>query len=592
MANGATNKIKITEAQIKNAEANNKEVIIQTIDVSLLKSMFIGGCEELAKHYQYIDELNVFPVPDGDTGTNMKITFEGAINVIKGVEYKELFLLGKQFSRGLLMNARGNSGVISSQIFKGFTSGFKEGEFEISIPQFVDCFNNAKQVAYNAVSSPVEGTILTIIRVISEELEKKRNSFTSINAVFKYAIKIGEETLLKTPDMLPELKEVGVVDSGGYGLCKFLHGMYEQIDHRTAEVKRSESDIDLSNVRKSFIPSLKDNNEGFGYCNEFIMTVGSKVEFNQPDKLPFEFENFKSELEKMGDSLVIVIDENIVKVHIHSTKPYEILQFASQFGEFNKVKIENMTMQFLERNPGTTLESLHNKNVNKGFDNLSNDIFVIATVPSLEFADLYQTKFNISTTINTDAIGNPSVQDFIDAIKKTKSSKIFIVLDDSNFALSAIETVKLLPKTVEATLLKANNIVDSYNACLAFDPTKSYEENKKILNRSVGLSKVLKVAKSVKDVQYSHINIAKGEYIGIIEKKIVSSDLNLFDATNKLLDYADAKKYKKAIVFYGENMLANDANTIANTLKQKYAIDAEIINGGQSKHYFIIGLAK
>jgi DAK2 domain fusion protein YloV len=330
-----------------------------SIDAKLLKHMFINGASELAKHYAYIDELNVFPVPDGDTGTNMKITLEGAAAVIKDIEYTDLFQLGKQFSRGLLMNARGNSGVITSQIFKGLTGLFTEGQTEVDVPTFVDCFDNARKVAYAAVSNPIEGTILTVIRVTAEKLMEKKAEFTSIDEVLEFAIKAAEEILSKTPDMLPELKEVGVVDSGGYGLCKILTGMNNALDIEMGKQVSTKSEI--VQPKKTLVSSFKDDNEGFGYCNEFIMTLGSKVDLKQKDKIKFDLTSFKEAMAKLGDCLVVVVDDQLVKVHVHSTKPYEILKFASQYGEFNKVKVENMTLQFLERNPGTTLEELVNK---------------------------------------------------------------------------------------------------------------------------------------------------------------------------------------------------------------------------------------
>jgi DAK2 domain fusion protein YloV len=330
-----------------------------TIDAKLLKHMFINGAQEMAKHYAYIDELNVFPVPDGDTGTNMKITLEGASNAIKDVEYTDLFQLGKQFSRGLLMNARGNSGVITSQIFKGMTGLFTEGQAECDVAQFVDCFDNARKIAYAAVSNPIEGTILTVIRVTAEKLMEKKAEFTSVDEVLDYAIKVAEETLSKSPDMLPELKEVGVVDSGGYGLCKILTGMNNALDIELG--KQVSVKTEIVQPKKTLVSNFKDDNEGFGYCNEFIMTIGSKVDLKQKDKMKFDLTRFKEDMNKLGDCLVVVVDDNLVKVHIHTTKPYEILKYGSQYGEFNKVKIENMTLQFLERNPGTTLEELANK---------------------------------------------------------------------------------------------------------------------------------------------------------------------------------------------------------------------------------------
>jgi DAK2 domain fusion protein YloV len=298
---------------------------ILSINVPLLKHMLIKGVENLAKKYKYIDELNVFPVPDGDTGTNMKITLEGGIDSVKEIDFEDLFMFGKNFNRGLLMNARGNSGVITSQIFKGFFKTIPESKKEINIEDIVECFKGAKEIAYKAVMNPVEGTILTVIRVISEVLLRNKNNIKTIDELMDMVVVTAEETLSTTPNILPELKEAGVVDSGGYGLCRILEGMNEALDQEIGkdviENKEKNPPISQNKINNEKQQKFIDNNEGFGYCNEFIMTLGSKVELNQGNKTKFDLSYFKSQLNKMGDSIVTVVDDNIVKVHIHSPSP-------------------------------------------------------------------------------------------------------------------------------------------------------------------------------------------------------------------------------------------------------------------------------
>jgi DAK2 domain fusion protein YloV len=527
MANSDKESAKTQNKVISKTNKKN-QLILETINVDQLKAMFLQGTEMIAKNFEYIDELNVFPVPDGDTGTNMKITFEEACKVIKHINFESLHTLCKEFKRAVLMNARGNSGVICSQIIRGFANDITENQKVIDITQLVQCFNNAKTIAYNSVTSPVEGTILTVIRMIADGLKKSLNSFKNINDVLEKAIVVGEEALAMTPDLLPELKEVGVVDSGGYGLMRFIEGMYKSFDQ--ADEKKIEKEINNSvkrPVRNTFIPAFVDNNEGFGYCCEFICSLGSKVEYNQKDKSSFDLKKFKSTLEKMGDSLVIVSDENIVKVHIHAISPFKIYEYASQFGEFDKIKIENMTLQFLQRNPGTTLDILHKiKNPNI-FENNDEKQVIIATVPSHEVVKLYSNKLNIDITINVGEIGNPSIQSFIDAVKKSNSKNILIVIDDQNYYLSAQEALKLLPKHINVEIINAKNPVSAYCACLSFIDSNDFNNNAKIMNKAMNEYDVFKISRSIKDVKYKHISIKKNEFIGIIGKKIVASGQTL-----------------------------------------------------------------
>ena len=283
-----------------------------SLNAKILKAMFHSGAKIIENNFEYIDELNVFPVPDGDTGTNLKITTAGAYDTIANLETSDLSLLTKTFARGLLMNARGNSGVIFSQIFKGFASVFKSEQKEASIADFIAAFKIATDFAYKSVATPIEGTILTVIRVVSERLQETSGQFKSIEDLFKFVHIESKIILDKTPDFLIQLKEVGVVDSGGYGLVCFFEGMKRAVlnPNEIVEVKKQDNDSKQQNINKSFV----DNNEGFGYCTEFIMKLGSKVTVDQDDKEKFKEYDFKEHIRKMGDSFVYVKDEDLIKV--------------------------------------------------------------------------------------------------------------------------------------------------------------------------------------------------------------------------------------------------------------------------------------
>jgi DAK2 domain fusion protein YloV len=500
--------------------------IIREADINLFKKMLIYGTNEISNHYEYINELNVFPIPDGDTGTNLKITTQGGIEKINNVNYNDFLILSKQYNHGLLMNARGNSGVIFTQIMRGFTSIFESKQKKIiSIDDFITAFSLAKSAGYSAVSNPVEGTILTVVRIVSEKINTKKSSYKTLNDLFIDIVSIAEEALAKTPTMLKILKDAKVVDSGGYGLVKFLTGMknalFDDDKHvMNNDIKKSVNVVNsaIFNTDEHFI----DNNEGFGYCTEFIITIGAKVAKTQDEKKKFEFNNFKKELEKFGNSIVIINDDKIVKVHIHTIEPYKVLEFAAKFGEFNKIKIENMTEQFLEKKNHA----------------LSNEIRVIATVQTNELKKNYKDKFNIINTIVTNKIGNPSVQNFVEQIENTNSRKIIIVTDDSNIILAAKEASKVFYKKRLISLIECINPIESYIACLAFNNESDYYKNVKNMVKNAKMKKmqVIKIAKSVKNIRFGGTKVEKNDYIGIAGKNILFSSNKICVVIDKILN--------------------------------------------------------
>ncbi|MDR0857122.1 MAG: DAK2 domain-containing protein [Mycoplasmataceae bacterium] len=561
-----------------------------TIDATKLKHMFLVGSQEVAEKQDYINELNVFPVPDGDTGTNMTISCQGASDIIKNTKYTELFTLGKQFSRGLLMNARGNSGVILSQIFKGFSSNFAENQKELDVPSMIVSFEKAKEVAYAAVATPVEGTILTVIRMTSDYLTENAASFKTIDAVLEATVKKSEEVLAQTPEMLKDLKEAGVVDSGGYGLVQFFKGMLKAISLDEGKEYKEEENKEIDK-KKSIVSTFADNNEGFGYCNEFIMTLKSKVTLAQKDKETFDLTDFKKQMGRLGDSMVVVVDDNLVKVHIHSAEPYRILEFASKYGEFNKVKVENMTNQFLERNPGTTLEELVNRT--KTTKHLSTKPQIIATVPSETLSEIFKKTLKAKVTINSEISGNPSIQEFIDAINAAKTSRIIIVLDDTNVVLAAKEAKALVAsKKIECEIISTRDVVASYLVCQAYNPEEDFEENSNEMQKVMKKISYGKISKSVKDIKFSHISVKKDDYIGIVEKKIIVGNTDFEKAAKATIDnIASAiKKKKHATIIAGRDLLQNNLNYIKKYLAESLGLSIEVIDGKQDVYFVSIAI--
>ena len=561
--------------------------------------MFIGGGISIANEFEYINQLNIFPVPDGDTGSNMKITTEGASNSIKNTNFNDLATLGKTYSRALLMNARGNSGVIFSQIMKGFVSSFKPQSNEITLEELNNAFTAAKEQAYKTLSSPIEGTILTVIRMTAKKKKKKTTSIKTVEDLFAEAVKISQEALSKTPEMLEQLKAANVVDSGGYGLCCFIQGMHDALVGKKAESKANKvATQSTTKVDKTkFIDNINDNNEGFGYCCEFILTVGAKVEVHQRDKATFDVNELKKELSKIGDCLAVVVDEDIVKVHVHSIEPYRVLQIGSRFGEFNKVKVENMTLQFLENNPGTTLEELYNsqkkKNGKKEKENLETTPKIIVTVPTPELEKYFYDNLKVDNVINYKTNGNPSIQEFLSAFKKVHSKNIILIVDDSNAMLAAKQAIDLMGKKYTITPFVSNDIAVTYLACKVHNPSEKININLKRIARTIN-TYYAKVARASKKVQYSKIKIMPNDFIGIINKKIVISNKSPINVVKFVCDFIIRKKGKKAPkvikIFTGEDVKVDDIRKINKYLSEKYSIKTEIIFTNQQIYSYHIVL--
>lgn len=562
------------------------------LGINELKKMFINGGLAIANKFEYINKLNVFPVPDGDTGSNMKITTEGATNAINSAVFNELSSFGKAYSRALLMNARGNSGVIFSQILKGFVSTFKPKVTEISLTELFNSFAAAKDQAYKALSSPIEGTILTVIRMTADGLTAQKDSITTIEQLFETAVKLSKDALEKTPDLLPQLKNASVVDSGGYGLCCYIQGMNDVISGKKTDIAPV---VNIKNTKSNvndFVDDGKDNNEGFGYCCEFIMTIGSKVELHQKDKMKFNIKQLKKELLKIGDCLVTVIDDDIVKVHVHSLWPYRVLQIGSRYGEFNKIKIENMTLQFMENNPGTTLEELTKMKTNdskKALKPLDSKTKVIVTVPTDEMEKLFRESLHADNVINYSINGNPSIQEFLNAFKAANSKNVILIVDDSNALLAANQAVKLMGNKYRISVFSSNDIAVSYLACKCYAASASYSVNFKKIYKQIRTN-FGKVAIASKRAKYGRVKVLPKDYIGFFNKKLVISKKSQSNVVKYICDLVVKKSKRKSTVklFVGTNVTIETIRMIQKYLSENYSLKTKVIPSGQTLYNFHI----
>lgn len=562
-----------------------------SLNTKTLKALLCNGVTFVGNNFEYIDELNVFPVPDGDTGTNLKITTEGALDSIHDLDTDDISLLTKTFARGLLMNARGNSGVIFSQIFKGFSSVFAPGQKEASLSDLIKAFSAAKDFAYKSVATPVEGTILTVIRVTAEKLVESSGKFKSIDELFEFAHKEAKIILNKTPDFLIQLKEVGVVDSGGYGLTVFLEGMKEALLHPNA--KPVEKTTDEKSKQNAINKNFVDNNDGFGYCSEFILKLGSRVTTEQPKKSKYDEKYFKKRINDMGDSFVYVRDDDLVKVHVHVVEPYRLLEFASKFGEFTKVKIENMTLQFMMKNKGTSLEKLESSY--KADNEVTNNTKVVATVPSQSLKDIYASEFGITHCLNCDDIGNPTIQQFYDLIKSAKSHNVIVVTDNGNILMAAEQAKRLFPKkryTID--IIPAKDIATSYLTCLSFNPELEDDDTVKEMERAYKNCESCKISKSVKNIRYKDLNIKYGDYIGVRNKEIIANAKSESTVIRKMIDdiFDDVRRPKTAVIIYGKDATMEQVNSMYKYINEKYLVKPVLVQGNQSTYHYYIGVTK
>ncbi len=567
------------------------------INSVMLKKMFINGAEQIAQNFAYINELNVFPIPDGDTGTNMKITSTAAANELSLIETTDLSIIGKGFSKALLMNARGNSGVILSQIMKGFVSNFKEGQKELSTEDLLKSFQSAKEVAYKAVANPVEGTILTVIRCTSERLNQinEDEPFTSTEKLFEAAVREAKTALDNTPNLLEELKRVGVVDSGGYGLYVFIVGMYEALSMKSEKIIEKTKALAGDELKQKISMQFDDhdNEGGFGYCSEIIMKIGARIDPSEKTKKKeFNFQKFRETLLTMGNSLVCVQDDDLVKVHVHTFKPGEFLNYAQQFGEFLKVKFENMTQQYLERMGYQGIDVVDKSKAKEKQIVLEDKTELVLTCPSAKIKKILADEYDIKHVINTEKIGNPSIQDILKEVQKTKANKCIVVTDDSNIVLAANQAKDMVRDQIDMRVIKGNNVFQALIASLDFNPSVSLDANEKAMNKAVANSLSAMVSKAVKDVDYSHISIKKDDYIGIIDKRIEVSDVDelmvLKACVDKLMEKADSPDI--LMMYYASKTSKKVLTELETYVTKKYELICNFQEGGQKVYSYLLGI--
>lgn len=553
---------------------------MRSIDGQTLRQMLVSAANNLYNHYPKIDALNVFPVPDGDTGMNMNLTLASGSKEIINRNDDDVYSIASSFSKGLLMGARGNSGVITSQIFRGFADSLKEKK-NITTKDLAEAFKNGSKVAYKAVMRPVEGTILTVIRESSTALVAHvAENDISVDKAMEYILKEAEASLQRTPELLPVLKEVGVVDSGGAGLCTILFGMNEAlkgnfIDKNAVEAVSQETD-------KTNLANFKEDDE-FGYCTEFIMRLG-------PDsvKKAFNENRFKNWLLAQGNSLVVVRDDDIVKVHVHTLTPGHVLTYAQGYGEFIKLKIENMTEQ--HTNLTTKLEEPRKAAEPVKAKEPQKDYGMVAISAGKGIDELFQ-DIGVDKIVSGGQTMNPSIEDIVNAIRETNAKSVFVFPNNSNIIMAALQASDVLADEVKVHVIATKTIPQGIVAASSFSPDLTDKENIKNMKEAIKNIKSGSVTYAIKDTVIDGVAVTKDYFMGIFDKKIITCDKKALTALYKLLASMVNSDSYLITILVGEDVKDEDIETIITKVSKKYPdAEVDVRRGDQPVYSFLVGV--
>lgn len=552
---------------------------MRNIDGQTLRKMLVSAANNLYNHYPEIDALNVFPVPDGDTGMNMNLTLASGSKEISNRTDDDVFAIASAFSKGLLMGARGNSGVITSQIFRGFADSLK-GKNEITSSDLAEAFSNGSAVAYKAVMKPVEGTILTVIRESSNALLNYVNdNEVSLEKAMDYFLEEANASLNRTPELLPVLKEVGVVDSGGAGLCTIIYGMNQALKGNFIEKNQVEAVSEGPD--KAALASFKEDDE-FGYCTEFIMRLG-------PDsvKKVFNENRFKNWLLAQGNSLVVVRDEDIVKVHVHTLTPGHVLTYAQGYGEFVKLKIENMTEQHTNL---TTKPEEPRKAATAKPAEPQKDYGMVAISAGKGIDQLFL-DVGVDKIVSGGQTMNPSIEDIVNAVRETNAKSVFVFPNNSNIIMAALQASDVLADEVKVHVIATKTIPQGIVAASSFSPDLDDKENVKNMKDAIKHVKSGSVTYAIKDTVIDGVSVTKDYFMGISDKKIITCEKKPLTALYKLLSSMVNSETFLITILVGEDVKDDDIETITSRLEKKYPeVELDIRRGDQPVYSFLVGV--
>ncbi|WP_040929208.1 DAK2 domain-containing protein [Nosocomiicoccus massiliensis] len=544
------------------------------IDGQLFRKMILNGAKNLKKHAEYVDSLNVFPVPDGDTGTNMKLSIVSGASEVENLTSNHVGEVGKHFSKGLLMGARGNSGVILSQLFRGFSKHVEELA-EIDHHAFSEAFQAGVKTAYKAVMKPVEGTILTVAKDSGAKAEEVAKNETDIVKIMEAVLEEAKESLKRTPDLLPVLKEVGVVDSGGQGLVYVYEGFLKALKGEDVEETSSTSGEPVNteefvNDEHEFDEFMTVDDIEFGFCTEFMVRFGK-------DKKPFEETSFRNDMDKFGDSLLVINDDEIVKVHVHTDRPGEALSYGAEYGEIIKIKIENMREQF------RALEA--KREAKKKKEKIKTAIIAVS---SGEGIDNLLKSIGVTHLISGGQTMNPSTEDIVNIIKDDNVEEVIIMPNNKNIIMAAEQAAELLD--VEAVVIPTRSIPECVSAMFTFNPEASLEENKETMVDAMNQVKTGQVTYAVRDTKIDDVEIKKDEHMGIVDGKIISCNKDVKVTLENLLETMIDDDSEIVTIFTGEGSDEALVEALAEQFEESHDVEFEIHNGKQPVYSYLISV--
>ena len=553
---------------------------MKTIDGKTLKEMFVSASNNLYNHYPEVDALNVFPVPDGDTGMNMSMTMTNGAKFVKDVESDDAYQVANTFAKGLLMGARGNSGVITSQIFRGFAQAL-EGKKSATAIQLAEALKNGAKVAYKAVIRPVEGTILTVVRESSAAVDEFVEASTTIEEVFEKLVSEAKKSLKRTPDLLPVLKEVGVVDSGGAGLVKIFEGMLSFLKGKFIE--REENASQEKAKVESPIGDM-DKDDEFGYCTEFIMRLGPADEKEQ-----FEEQSFKATLVERGNSIVVVRDDDIVKVHIHTLNPGNILTFAQSYGEFVTIKVENMTEQHSKLQTPPNLKKKEEEA--KVVPSAPTQPYGLVAISAGKGIDEMFTAIGANEIVSGGQTMNPSIEDIANACRRCNAKTVYVFPNNSNIVMAAVQAADVLSDEFKVYVVPTKTIPQGIAACSVFNEDVSPVENFKTMKEEVKHIHSGSVTYAIKDTKMNGVEVKKDYFMGIYEKKIISCHRRVAHALYDLLDAMVTEETFLITVLVGADINDERMKNISEKITKKYDnIEIDIRRGDQPVYSFLVGV--
>ncbi len=557
----------------------------KTINAELFTKMFLAGAANLEAKKEVINELNVFPVPDGDTGTNMTLTIMSAAKEVGALEKADMKSVSKAISSGSLRGARGNSGVILSQLLRGFTKEIREHQ-EIDVPVLAAACERATATAYKAVMKPKEGTILTVARGLSEKAAELAGTMEDLETFIPEIIEAAKEVLERTPEMLPVLKEAGVVDSGGQGLVEVLNGAYDAFQGKEIDYSAIEAAPSVKMVKPE---AQAQADIRFGYCTEFI--IMTEREFSEQDE-----ENFKAYLESIGDSIVCVADEDVVKVHVHTNDPGLAIQKALTYGQLSRMKIDNMREEHqeklirdAEKVAAEQAEAAKKKKEQEAPKEPRKSVGFIAVSIGEGMNSIFR-ELGVDYIIEGGQTMNPSTEDMLTAIDQVNADHIFILPNNKNIVLAANQARSLV-KDKDVIVIPTKTVPQGITAVISYMPDADVDTNEETMLEEITNVKTGQVTYAVRDTHIDDKEIHEGDIMGIGDAGILSVGQSVEATAKEMLAKMTDEDSEMISLYYGEDILEEDAQRFGQEIAELYSdADVDVHSGGQPIYYYVISV--